>query len=732
MPYPVHQHYTILKHLLWILLCLLTYIPGVAQSKKDTTTVKNLKTVEILNRKKLFEKKPDRLIYNVQNSISAQTDNLWGQILKLPGVSSNAGNGLNYQNQSIRVLINDKPQTLSGEDLAEYLKSIPANNVSKIELITNPPSRYDAQGGVIINIVTQKKDKGIYGSIQSVYEQGTMSRFRNSADLNIQESKFGINMRYSLSNGTYLSYGNDETYYQKPGNVISAWKGNYDQPRNNSRHFYQVIFDYYLDKKSTLSAEFNGSNNRTTGNNVSNNLISHGDILDSIVSSTAHSRIPANNYSGNITYNLKIDSTGKQLLIYSDYTNYYKNSGQTVIGQTFDKAYNKRSPDNNFDINTTQNINLFSIAIDYTTPVFGKYKLETGVKYAFSQINNNLNYYTYTANSPTTDTTKSNQFIYTEHNAAAYTSISGTWKTTDFKAGIRVENTNTKGESVTNRETNKTQYLKIFPSVSLGTKIGAKHYVDFSYNRRISRPEYFRLNPFRYYGTPYQIFVGNPFLKPSLTDRWALGYTYDDNLYVTLYYTLINNSFQQLTYQDNVTSTLTYTHVNFGQKKEFGIYAGYSKSIAAWEVNLYFQLTRQIHQTMYLDKVLDNRNWRSTFSADNTFKISKKKNIDVQLSTWYVSGSVQGIFVAGSSFGTDIFLRKQFPPRWNASLGVTDLFLSQSAWYEVNYQGQHLRSIEWGDSRQVRLSLSYKFGRKGANVKNAVRKKSNEAEQQRI
>jgi hypothetical protein len=681
---------------------------------KDTTRVKTLHEVNVQARLPTFEKKPDRIIYNIPNS----TYSIWEQLIKLPGVK-NESESLSYTGNSVGILINDRPLQLSGPDLAQYLRALPASDIERVEIITTPPARYDASGGILINIILKKRVKGVYGAAQSLYEQGRLWRLRNSLSLNLQRDKFGFTAVYSFSDNHSLNWGHQETQYPPDKNISSLWTQQYNRRSNNNVHSYRLSADYFISHRSTLSLEFSGVNSSSNSNYLANNQVLNNDVFDSTVVSSSLTKTPSHNYISSLTYRLKIDST-KELFIYGDYTSYNRSPAQQVSGYTLDTHNDPAGGDINFNLDTRLNAHVGTLSADYTSAAFKHMKLETGLKYANTRIENLLAH--------TGDSIINDRFIYNEQIYAGYASLSGTMAGMDVNAGARLEYTNTLGRSITGLRT-PNHYIQFFPSLSIGKKLHA-NYIDLSYSRRISRPEYYRLNPFRYYGTTYEIYTGNPFLQPSITNRIAASYTYNNHFYITFYYTSVLNSFQQYIYLDSVHNTLTYTHVNFGEKKNYGFYTGYDLPVTKWwQASAYLQVANQIHETLYQNEPFRNQSWRITASLNNAIKLSAK--LDAELNGWYEHGTIQGIFQYGNTYAAEALLRRKFGKAWTVAAGVTNIFLKEAAPISFIYAQQSIHIVSLNDTRQFRLNLIYRFGKKSSD-KNVIRKKSGEDERDRI
>lgn len=686
----------------------------------------------VWQQRKMFERRPDRLVYNLANRASTAGSTLWDEVLRLPGVQSDGLNNLLHLNKPAAVYMNDRPLPLSGEDLYNYLHSIPVNNIIRIELITNPSSRYDAAGGVLINIVTAKRSAGIYGSAQSAFEQSTVSRLRNSIDLNMQGKKAGLFLRYNRSDLNNLTTGREETWYIA-SNRTSFWNDRYRRLDQITRNGYQATLDLFLSPKTTLSADYNGLTSATQYRRHYFYMVSQpGRPVDSMVKTFNTGRNYYFNHFANINLNIKLDSNGRHLAVYGDRT-WYRNRRTQFAGEEIFNSYNVKLRDGSrYSSRNIQDIGISSVSVDYRSP-FKKMNMETGLKYALTRTDNTLGYEDNGAALFIADSNRSNHYRFTEKNHAAYFSLSGKWKNTEYQAGLRYEYTETKSESVTNGQTNNNAYHNLFPTLYIQYNRKNSSF-NISYSRRINRPEYWRLNPFRFFPSPYQSIVGNPFMVPSIINRAEFSYQLNSGLNISVYYNMARNSFQQLSFQDTLRNTLTYYSVNFGTQKEYGIYSNYNKMFTKWwDVNLFAQLVRQQHQSSYLGSVINNKATRWSVSVNNHFTLSQKHTLTAELSGWYYSRAVQGLFIHGATGDVSVAIKKQlFNKKVTAALAVNDMFFSRSNWGRVDYGLQQFRFIEWYDPRQVRLSLSYKFGKKKQDAKTTEHRKSGEHERGRI
>ncbi|MPT30679.1 MAG: TonB-dependent receptor [Chryseobacterium sp.] len=672
-----------------------------AQTQKDS--LKEIEQVNILVRKKLLERKADRLIFNVDASIASQGMDASETLANVPmlKVDENLGTISITGKSSVNVMINGKMLNLSGTALLNYLKSIRSENISKIEVITTPPSKYEAQGNSgLINIILKKNPNlGFSGNISTGLTQRTYFNGSTNGTLNYQTEKLSLSLKTSYIEGAKRA---DERF------TILGASQNYS--RSVRKDMWQDLTpnlsaSYKINKNSEVGVE-NIFDNGKNGMNILNTTRNISPDLDekNFLTNTYHrEKSPTHTFS--TYYDLKLDSLGKKL---SFTGNFYKNNNDTEVNFS-----TLTLPENTIqDVKTLSMIKpqIFSVQGDLELP-FSFGTIETGVK--FNQFRNSadLKYLDWEDNQFVMDDEKSSTFNYREENYAAYASFAKSfgehWET---KAGLRYENTFVKST------VNNFSYGQWFPSAYVSYKED-KNVFSLSYSRRINRPSMSNLNPFRWYENPQSYSTGNPLLTPSYINNYELGYTYNNKFSTSIYYLKLKNAFGQLAYLDGRSQTGDYQ--NYYNNDFYGMNASYTDTFFKfWEANITANASYQTSEVFNINAPT-LKGYSLSYSINNTFILNKTKtvalflNYDQSLPYKNVNSRFENFSNLNSGFKISL-MEKQL--QINAT--VTNIFGQRYKGQMYFEDSKQLMNNYW-DGRSLRLSVNYTFGnKKQINKKN--------------
>ncbi len=696
-------------------------LSGAFTLPKDTLWLKmsesrtELKAVEVLSHTPQVEHKADRTIFNVQNSILASGSNVWDALRKAPGVQTGDQGQVTANSKGATIYVNDKPVQLSGEDLVNYLSSLPSDQVAKIEVISNPSARYDAKGGSVINIVTKKpKANGLNGTVNAGYTQASYGSYNASTTFNYRQDKLNIYGNYGYSDKKIRRPIEAYTIFETP-NSYAYWENTRTVVPEIRAHSYQLGADYDLGAGQMIGVLVNGYNaDRSSPYDITNPVFNdHRSQADSTLNTHSELGGTTSQYSFNVNYKLKLDSAGKSLNVDFDYVPYRNSAGTYVSTNTVlpDGASYK-----SFDIYTPsfQNIDIWSGKMDYTYALGNSWNLESGVKYTGIHTDNQFDYYEMGSGKPVYDISRSNHFKYSENTAAAYTSASthiGKW---NLEAGLRAEYTRTRGNSITLDSVNNNNYLKLFPTVSLSYKPSDDHQFALNFNRRIDRPEYKQLNPARAYSSPYSFQQGNPALQPYITTNAEVNYTLKERYTVSASYSGMQGLFSNVNIQDNVQHTSYDTQLNLGYIHDFFLTFLVNVSPAPWwEVNLTLSGFYRQQGTDFLTSYYTSHNWATELSATQSFVLSKKGGLKAELQTYYRSPINQGILYVASNNDVSIgFSKTVMHNKGSVKINCNDLLNGNPYRLTNNYLDQHNGMRVGNDTRSVSVSFSYRFGKK--------------------
>ncbi|MES2276191.1 MAG: outer membrane beta-barrel protein [Bacteroidota bacterium] len=538
-----------------------------------TRQTQSLKEVKITADRPIVQQKTDRIIYDKQADPESKASNVLGMIHKIPFLAVDADdNVLMKGNTSFKVLINGKESSMFNNNLKEILKSMPASTILNIEVITTPPSKYDAEGlAGIINIVTNRKIAGGYKGNITINEGFPNSGPSAGGSVTAQQGKFGIN---AFGGGS--SYTNPATDYQTRRTAFgldpSLLQQNGYNSANTKNAYFGTDLSYEIDSLHLLSGNFNISGNRKNGFTYQNSLLkaANGTLLQSY-------ELENNNYSNGsgfdaaLNYQLGFKSDKNTLLTFS--YRYSQTSARSNTGISFSKPgyaipdY-QQPDDEHWHEQTAQ--------ADYTHPIH-KVIMEAGVKSIFRKSRSDFQYLSLNNASKQfeSDPAMGNIFNYTQDVIGAYNSYRFSLKKYNFSAGLRAEETIIKANFISTGTLVDKTYFNILPSLAISHPLVGNSSLNFGYTQRILRPSISRLNPFVDRSNPNFIIAGNPNLRPVVMNDPQLGYNTtlakNISLFLAADYAFFSNLELPVVLFDPATRITTTTYENNGKGGGLGV-----------------------------------------------------------------------------------------------------------------------------------------------------------------
>ena len=669
-----------------------------AQIKKDS--IREVEQINILVKKKLLERKADRLIFNVEASVASQGIDASETLANVPMLKVDENMGLISitGKSTVSVMINGRMLNLSGNALLNYLKSIRSENIAKIEVITTPPSKYEAQGNSgIINIILKKNPNlGFSGNINTNLIQRTYSGFSSNGSLSYQTEKFSSSLKLTYYDSAKRS---DENY------TILGTSQNYSNSvrRDMWKELTPTLnLSYKISKNAEIGMEYIYAHQKSGMDivNTTKNIASDLSQENLLTNTFNREKLPTHTLSA--YYDLKLDSLGKKLSIAG---NFYKNNSDTEVNFSTLKSSDQSVQ----DVRTTSLISpqIFSAQADLELP-FSFGTIETGVKFNQFKNRSDQRYFNVNAGQYVEDLLRANIFEYQEENYAAYISYAKSFgEHWEMKAGLRYENTNAESYTPSSDSGNQYNYGQWFPSAYVSYKEG-KNVFSFSYSRRINRPSMGNLNPFRWYSNPYSYSSGNPLLTPAYINNWELGYTFNSKFSASIYYLMMKNAFGQISYIDGLSQIGTY--LNYYNNNFWGLNASYTDTFFKfWETSISINASLQ-NSTVFNIQAETQKGSSFSYSISNTFTLNKNKtfalflNYDHSLPYRNVNSYFYSFPELTSGLKISLMEKKL---QINAT--VTNIFAQR-------YRGdkyftdssQHMDNY-W-DGRSFRLSVNYTFG----------------------
>jgi iron complex outermembrane receptor protein len=544
-----------------------------------------LKTVSVQSTRPLIERKLDRTVMNVENSVLAAGNSALEILERAPGVSVDKDDNISLNGKAgVTVMINDKLTYLSSTQLATLLRSTDGGTIATIEVITNPSAKYDASGNSgIINIKLKKnRQAGTSGSVTAGTGYGSGWKDNESLNLNVKQGKLN-------------AFGNFSHYDNKSDNrtinikrvVDSATSRTYfnqftGMNRTSHGNSYRVGVDYDLSKKNTLGFVINGYDNSEVGSTPTTTYI--GKTLgatNSFLNSTSVVPQQYKNFAANVNDRWQLDSLGQELAIDLDYSK-FRNNGNAMYTTNTYLPNGQLLQTDRLRNQTPSVIDIRSGKADYTYPITKTIKLETGAKFSDVKTDNNLQAQVQNAaGNFVNDTSRTNHFIYQEKIDAGYLNLSKTYKNTSVQVGLRAEYTSSTGTLVTAAPVERS-YLDFFPSLFVNHTLDKKNEIGFSYSRRIDRPNYDNLNPFIFYLDKYTFQKGNPFLKPQYTHSFELDYTWNKTINVSVGYSRTTDVITQIILTDSVSKASFQTNLNLQVQNAYSMNINSPYTITKW------------------------------------------------------------------------------------------------------------------------------------------------------
>ena len=674
---------------------------------------KNLNEVEIAVIKRPIEFKNGNIIVNIDGSPLAVGNSLYDLLSRLPGVTV-LDDVISIQGTSgARFYIDDRLQNISGNQLINLLKSINANSIEKIEIMKNPPVKYDASGNAgIINIRTKKlKIVGFSGSVYNTYTQAYYYNTMSGFNLNYKGKK--------LNFFSGISY-NDDSYYRRNfynrrvtfDAITSQLNQTYLEREHNKFSGLNIGGDYFINTKNILGFKISTYGGNEKDKRVGDINITNSDLgydYTSYGSSKANPWIYTN---ANVNFEHLFDTSGTKLTVSADYTynydlytssffnNFIKYNSSAVIDPKIFKADNYIY------------LNIGAAKADFEKKLNKNIKLETGLKETYTNMISNFSFMNkdIASGNYVNDSTLTNAFQYKEVISAAYANLQGSYKKLNFQGGLRAENTTVNTLSHSNNVKYNRNYFNLFPLVSLDYNTTPKTSFSITYNRRLERPNYNSFNPYRQFRNYLNSEVGNPKLMPMYFNMVTFTHNYKGIFNQTFTYNSIKNIFFSYNIQNDSTKENLYSITNFKHRDVFAYDVFFQKNIFPWWITslntffIYFNYNGDLNGVHY--KVS-----QYSYYIVNNNQFIFKKNFKAELNLFYIGPWLDGITQSKERWNLDVAIKKSFfENKLNVVIGCSDIFFTSINRGTTNFGNISSDFKHYNDTRRIRLSLTYNFG----------------------
>ena len=686
---------------------------------------RELAEVEVRATKPFIEKKLDKTIVNVENSAMAAGNTTMELLERSPGVIVDKDGNISLRGKSgASIMIDGKLSYLSGNDLANYLRNLPADQISTLEIMTNPSSRYDAAGtGGIINIKLKKNANiGMNGSANATLAQGYF--FRQSVGANINYRNNGWNW---FGNASVVNRPNMERNYLMRRFTAQQenWEQSFQYANQSQSSQLKGGVDWYYSPKTTVGILVSGGYNHnqlTDGLNQTVQMNNRNEVLSRLDTYNSLEN-PFYNYAANFNFKHTYDSTGRELTIDLDHARFVDDSRNNYRSRYINPLFLPIKADSLLRTQSLSYISQYSLKSDYVIPSFLKAKWGMGMKSSWVSTDNDLQFRAKPAQSENYNflTGQSNRFVYTEQIHAVYLNTEraiGKWS---YQIGLRGEWTFADGTSKSyTGEPDKTfhrDYLQVFPSAFLQYEASKKHTLGVNYSRRIDRPGYSDLNPFVFFLDNYTYNVGNPMLMPQLTNSLEFTHTYLGAVSTTFGYSHTDQVITQLLKQEAETRKTFQTTANLAKRTTYSIGVSLPLPIKKWwtsNTDIFFNRA-ELKGTISASNISPSGNM-FYLSTNHTFTLPK--DIKIEFGGNYFTGGLEGAFLFGAGGSLNMGIQKTvMKKRATIRLNAQDILYTSNPQVTIKYADLDVLVKPRNDSRVVRLNFTYRFG--NASIKGA-------------
>ena len=708
------------------------YLPVSLQGNKNVgmLTLKSSSTflneVTVTAARPVIKRLVDRVVFDTHNAIATAGGNALDLLREVPGLRVGQNSIDIIGKGGVKIYINDRETKLSGDELIDYLRSYDASQIQKVEVITTPPSKYDAAGNAgIINIRLKSRPKDyLGGTVSASYNAGEKENYGyGGVNLNISKGRVSSFINAGTTQGNYENREANRRYFAQ-----NTWDGRTDYKKYMQSYYGQAGVDFALERNWTLGlqAVYN-HNNPKDSKAVS--ITEVYDVatarLDSLLFSDSEEGTRADRVNLNFHTDKSWGDKGKKMTWDVDYLYDKRDSHMGFLSDT-QTPDGVTIPGTNFDYSYLQNrkVDVFSSALDFTLP-FEKYKVTAGAKVSFTNTRNRINY-------DTSDPTlvQDDYFHYKEQIYALYADYNRAFgKQFSMQLGLRMEHTRTTGISESENTTDKHDYTRLFPTLYFLYSPNEQNALNLSLSNRISRPSQNMVNPFPFYQNKYTYARGKEDLKPSYTYNAELGYTFKNNLNISAFYSYSDDVFFQVVGLDPETNISSFLWDNFMETHSFGLNNSYTFRTKWMQAYVQHGVNYSRTTSSAASTSAEEKGWAYNASLRNTFFLNPKKTVIGTLSGCITSRQYSGVNLIKHTYGVSAgLLYRMLDNKLSLSLNVNNILISHSKLETVS-NGVRMTTDNQFAFTGFRIGVSYTFG---GDIRSKGQRNSNSDIQNRL
>ncbi len=688
---------------------------------------KLLSEVDVIAKKSAVVLSIDKRTYNVDKDLSVKGGTAIDVMKNIPGLTVDADGNVQLRNQSPMIYVDGRPTTLT-------LQQIPADQIDRVEIITNPSVKFDASTtGGVLNVIMKKNNKPGYNGMLMLYA-GTGDRLGGMGNINIKEGgKWNFSLMYSYNQATNITKG--YTRRKQLNNDLTTGYFNQD---NNTRmmnmfNFGRLGIDYSIDNRNTISL-----NGMVVGGQFKTTDSQNYEILDSSATQRLYGdrvnnqKAAFQNYNAQILYKKTFPKVGKELTVdanynYTDSRNGYLFSTSTKLNPSITDVPNSYQKNVGYS-----NANQYIFQTDYVNPISDTKKFEAGIKsyYKRSLSSNNTSVATGSEDTYQKDSIMSNRYVIDDMINAAYVNYSAkTFWDIGYQAGLRFEQSYYKGDITDKKQSFSYNYpsgsndiLKsLFPALYFSKKLKKSQEVQINFSRKINRPNFFQLMPFVMFADKQNYRIGNPQLKPEFKNIAEANYNklFSKGSYLASgYFRYEEQPITDVAYpSQGDPNVLVNTSINGDNSVRYGLENTFKYTLFKnfdWTINaniFYIYIKGIVVQDQPVVKAEGY-----AYNAKTTLSYKFPKQFTLQVNGNYESPKILLLGVAKEIYSMDISLNKMIGTKWIFNATLSDVFNTRrmGTHYETPYYIQDLSRRR--ESRYFRLTVTYLFGKMDASI----------------
>jgi len=661
-----------------------------------------------------------KIVMRVAGSSLASGNSAYQMLTQAPGVSTTQNGDFQINGKNgVAVMIDGRPTYFSSDELKTLLENMPAEDIENIEVITSPSAKYDAEGNAGILNITLKKNSlsGINGSVYGGIKVGQQTLFNSGVNLNYKKGKWNSFLNIDASQRGMVR----DAFSYRTFPDISTYRYYSQDGVNTSKRFvpsFKLGTDYTLNERHSLGimGSFSHQNHRQVWNLKSLGMMNNNTSVD--IDAKNHMDESIGNTQINLHYTGKPDTLGTRISADIDYVRLNKESESQFKNQYW-YSEDGSDPFEALSNESNSDYDIYAARIDFSMPLSSTSTLETGVKASKVISNSALQAYLGIGEGSILDPDGSNDFRYEEDIFAGYVSysnrINDTW---NIQGGLRIEQTKGKGQSFILDQTNNKDYLNLFPNVSIEQQVSDNYKLNYSFSKRITRPDYKLMNPFLFYLDPNTSIVGNPDIQPQISNSFKLGQTFLKKYNLILSYDYNKNYMAELPSTNPTTgkTTLSIKNLNYFKSYNATIIAPI-KLASFWQNNNTLVLTQQNFELDIDNETL--KNIKFFYMWQTNHQINLPSDFKFELNAVVKGPAAYGIYDVTGQWWIDAGIKRSFMDnKLNVSLKASEIFRSMDMTVDATYGGNYFNLKQYFWQQAISLSLRYNFNNSNKEERN--------------